>query len=481
MRRPAPVLLLLLLAALLPGSRCESPHRQFIRDADGRALILHGANVSTTAKGDPERLPWVAQPDVQRMADDWGFNFARYLILWDAIEPEPGVADDDYLDAVAERLDWFEAAGIHVVLDMHQDVYSRVFCCDGAPEWAIIHDGEPFQRQPLWWANYAEPRVMAAFDNFFDFAQLHEVPKGHVQSHFVDVWATVAQRFRDHPAVLGYDIWNEPFPGSAFDLANDPSGPMPAFVRDKLQPFYERVIAAIRAVDPDGWIFYEPTYGGPAAGQPAFLEPMQDPRAGGSRLAYFPHLYSVTIELTGKYLPNDVTVPAWARIRLEEIERLDAPLLIGEFGVVDSTENGLEHMRDVLDMADATTSGWAYWDYTPDTGFGFVNPDADRSEKPKVDVLVRTYPRAVAGRPLHYRYDVASRAFYLAWEETGVPGVTEVYVPAARTYPDGFEVASSDPAGRWSFTWDAAREVLEIRADASQPAHLIVVTPVAGP
>ena len=34
----------------------------FITDAQGRALILHGANVSGSAKNHPERLPWVDPP-----------------------------------------------------------------------------------------------------------------------------------------------------------------------------------------------------------------------------------------------------------------------------------------------------------------------------------------------------------------------------------------------------------------------------------
>src|SRR5262245_45042684 len=82
----------------------------FITDAQGRALILHGANVSGSAKNHPQRHPWVDQAAVQRLADDFGFNFARYLIFWDAVEPQPGVIDHAYLDQVAARLDWFAAA-----------------------------------------------------------------------------------------------------------------------------------------------------------------------------------------------------------------------------------------------------------------------------------------------------------------------------------------------------------------------------------
>ncbi|HSN81459.1 MAG TPA: hypothetical protein VLS88_02680, partial [Polyangiales bacterium] len=76
-----------------------------------------------------------------------------HLIFWDAIEPEPGVYDQDYLTRWEDRLDWYAEAGVWVVLDMHQDVYSQVFCCDGAPEWAVRTDGIPYEQQEVWWTN----------------------------------------------------------------------------------------------------------------------------------------------------------------------------------------------------------------------------------------------------------------------------------------------------------------------------------------
>ena len=54
---------------------------------------------------------------------------------------------------------------------------------------------------------------MAAFDNFFDYEG--EYP--YLQDHFADAWAAVVTRFKDHPAVIGYDILNEPSPGSVYD------------------------------------------------------------------------------------------------------------------------------------------------------------------------------------------------------------------------------------------------------------------------
>src|SRR5690349_7505795 len=78
-----------------PSNRTAEPpvssiHRQFVTDSQGRALILHGLNVSGSAKDDPLRMPWIDQTQAARIAHDWGFNAVRFLIFWDAAEPRPG-------------------------------------------------------------------------------------------------------------------------------------------------------------------------------------------------------------------------------------------------------------------------------------------------------------------------------------------------------------------------------------------------------
>lgn len=192
----------------------------FITDGQGRVLILHGVNVMSSSKSDPLRMPNITEADALRMARDWGFNFVRFLIFWDAAEPAPGDFDEHYFDRIEERLDWFHRAGIAVVLDMHQDVYAQRFCCDGAPDWAIRDDGLPFHQRDLWAMNYFEPAVQRAFDNFWNY----EGPHSDLQDHYADTWAAVAARFRDHPAVIGYDLMNEPHPGSAVDVLELRSG-----------------------------------------------------------------------------------------------------------------------------------------------------------------------------------------------------------------------------------------------------------------
>jgi hypothetical protein len=60
--------------------------------------------------------------------------------------------------------------------------------------------------------------------------------------------------------------------------------------------------------------------------------------------------------------------------------------------------------------------------------------------------------------------------------EQAATGPTEIYVPARRHYPNGFDVWVSDPDGSWSQSWDAEREILSVETNPSQPFHLVVIT-----
>jgi len=214
MRRALP----LLLGALLLGCPSAEPERvddPWITDEAGRVLILHGANIDGSAKSTPDHMPQQDLATVRRMVTDWGWNHARFLIFWDGLEPESGVIDEAYLDRIEARMDEFADLGVHVVLDMHQDVYSSVFCCDGAPEWAVRDDGEPFALQSRWFLNYFQPAVQRAFDNFWLYT---DGEHADLQDHYGDAWVAVARRFVDHPAVIGYDLMNEPSPGSMNDM-----------------------------------------------------------------------------------------------------------------------------------------------------------------------------------------------------------------------------------------------------------------------
>jgi len=447
----------------------------FIRDDQGRAVILRGVNVMSSSKSDPLRMPALEAADVTRMSQQWGFDFVRFLIFWDALEPEPGVIDQAYLDRVQERLDWFAAEGIMVLVDMHQDVYSARFCCDGAPEWAIHDDGLGFELQTMWYANYFQPAVVRAFDNFWSYEGEHQM----LQDHYADAWAAVAQRLSDHPAVIGYDLFNEPSPGSAFDAlelgrpANE-DGRSAHFDRERLGAFYQRVIDRIREVDADTYVFYEPRYGFPSAGAPSYLPALNDPRAGEPQLVLAPHLYSLSLEATHAYAPSDSTVLDWEASRSLEAAEAGTPVVLGEWGLDWSTEGADRFGDDVTSMADRMMVGWAYWSYDPGS-WGFWDP-ATLRESPSIAQLVRPYPRRVAGDPTSFSWDEAAGVFELSWRGArDVTAATEIYLPS-RVFPDGSDVDLGEDAARATLHLDSEREVLSVTLPADECTHSLRVT-----
>jgi hypothetical protein len=65
-----------------------------------------------------------------------------------------------------------------------------------------------------------------------------------------------------------------------------------------------------------------------------------------------------------------------------------------------------------------------------------------------MDILVRTYPQRIAGSPLYYNYDRATRLFCLHFAgRDGVTGPAEISIPVRRFHPDGFEIFHSDDDG----------------------------------
>lgn len=469
MRPSAQLLLLLCLLANLCACWQKPTQIRYITDVQGRALILHGINSSSSAKNpDSGHLPWVTEADVRQETVEWGFNFVRLLIFWDGIEPMRGVYDEAYLDAVAERVRWYTDHGAWVMLDMHQDIYGHAVGGNGAPEWAT-ETGLPagfsldFPGMP-WWLKNIDPSVIGAFVNFWRY-QEHR----YLQDHYIAAWQKVALRFRDNPKVIAYDLMNEPHAG---DLTRALGF---TFESSWLIGLYDRLIPAIRAVDPGKWLAFEPQSLAVNFGIASKLPFVHDTRSQDRRLIYAPHLYPFTLHEGVAYnLLDQQQMWDWNRHRTRELNLQKAPLIVGEFGGSDSTPGFDLFLQDALQMFDVMGAGWSYWSNDPG-GWGLL--DGNGNETPKVNQLVRPYARAIAGEPIRFGFDPATRIFDLVFaDKEGVTGETEIFIPE-RHYPNGWHLEVANAEDPFLSRWDEERRILFLRFSGSEQQHELRIVP----
>jgi aryl-phospho-beta-D-glucosidase BglC (GH1 family) len=116
-------------------------------DEKGRKVLLRGVNLGGGSKvpskpngathihtdftsrddsfvGRP--FPLEDAHDHFRRIKHWGFNSLRFVITWEAIEHDsPRQYDGEYLDYVEEVLKIAEEHRLYIIIDPHQDAWSR--------------------------------------------------------------------------------------------------------------------------------------------------------------------------------------------------------------------------------------------------------------------------------------------------------------------------------------------------------------------
>jgi endoglycosylceramidase len=332
-------------------------------DAVGRVALHRGMNVSGDAKYTADHLPALSDTSIQTMLDA-GITFARVLTFWDAVEPEEGAYDEAYLAGLDALLGRLDAAGLTVMLDMHQDVWGVGFGGDGAPRWtcdeALYESFEP--PSGSWYLAYLSDEVQACFDSFWADPGLQE--------QFAAAWARLAEIGRRHPSVAGYDLLNEPFWGTSTQEE---------FEEVLLPAFYERVAAGIRAVDDERCDF------GPWRRPCRFLalEPSTQANILPSRLVFpdldglvfAPHFYPLYAE-EGTGFDGDLTH------EIEHLEEIIAhgqdqgvPVLLGEFGIFSTHGTEEAYVRGLLDTFESHAAGTAYWSWDPHDTYGVLTPE----------------------------------------------------------------------------------------------------------
>jgi endoglycosylceramidase len=458
-------------------------------DAGGRAVVLHGVNMVY------KRPPYHAgavEFDAEDAAflESIGFNAVRVGVIYAAVEPQPGVYDDAYIEKIAETVDLLAQHGIHSQIDFHQDLYSERFQGEGFPPWAVQDDGLPAQPQTGFPGNYVVmPALWRAFDHFW----ANDPGPGGVglQDRYAAAWRHVAQRFAGHPFVMGYDVINEPWPGSVWPTCANPIG-CPVFEAGPLSDLTDRVLDAIREVDPDNIVWYEPQVIFNFGAQTHHRD-TGDPAAGFSFHNYCLFAGVVPGASTPNPPQDDLCGPLERDYNFANAEahsaRTGDALLLSEFGATDD----LDLLRRMVDGADSYRLNWLYWHYCPcddptTSGVGDTQaivydpaqpPEGANLKQAKLDVLVRPYPQVVSGTPEGWSFERATKAFTLAYSTTGPDGrafgagaETEVFVPV-RQYPGGYDVTVEGA----QVVSQAGEQVLRLAAGAGATRVSVRVVP----
>lgn len=451
-------------------------------DLSGRVRIFHGFNAVN--KGPPWYPEYLLNNTKLDLYQSWGFNAVRLGMMWTGLEPKEGQFNQTYIDVMSQIVTKLQDHGMYVILDMHQDVLSSAFqSYDGIPKWLLEKlppspNSFPWPLPPFsnqsWALGYLTQATGIAFQGIYD-------NYAGSLDHFVTFWQTVAQSFSSYTSVLGYELINEPWAG---DIYSNPLLLLPGLAgQANLQHVYNRLSLAIREVDSDTLIFYEPvTWGvflnGNYTGSGFQSVPGGHHFQNNSVFSYHYYcwLLNAPVENTAtRSLSQDICdqvigVKMFEAVKAE-VKRLGGSAFLTEFGLCepdgDPASEGTTECEFVLRQADNHLQSWTYWDSKFFDDLGNV-----RSEV--IHPFARPFAYAISGQPLSMHFTIETSEFrFVFLPDAEIAAPTLIYVPPLH-YPYGINVVIS-PEMDWIF--NPALNLVEIfnSHEISEDAEVIVI------
>lgn len=425
---------------------------RWLVDQHGRVVLVHGMNLvwKHAPYVPPDSPEGFTDADAEWLAEH-GFNGARIGTLWAGLQPDgPGALDASYVQRWQRVMDDLAERGIWMQLDFHQDQWNEVYDGAGMPDWAT-HRPASYALLPPVNAPFPLGYWMPEQSTFWD--ELWRGRHGTLDA-WAAAWRLTAEHWRDQPYSMGYDLMNEPWAGLEAMTACLALG-CPEHYERELQPAMTQALQAIRAVDPDNVVWFEPQQlSGGRGTSTSFTAVAGEDQLGLSWHNYCPQVFFESMGLPGQDVEQCAAYNESIHgLRAAEAERMRAVGLMSEFAATDN----VRAIEIDTAAADRHLAGWMHWAYkgwgdptTADPAQGLFHDDADlASTKPKVRALVRSYPQATCGTPRSLSFDPATGAFdytYVAGQCGGQP--TEVFVSPLH-YPHGYDVQvdGGAPAG----------------------------------
>ncbi|MEJ2445175.1 MAG: cellulase family glycosylhydrolase [Exilibacterium sp.] len=465
-------------------------------DREGATVLLRGWNMS--AKIPPYDTS--ASEESFSLMRSWGANVIRLSYIWEAMEPERGKFQEDYLQNMDQLVQWAGENDIWVIIDIHQDSFSRYSlggCGEGFPEWAVSGEkAEPDNGEAcegwgrLMYEDYANDGPMQQ-----EWQAFYGNHNG-VRDEYFAMLEMLAQRYRTQSNVIGIDLMNEPFGDTTqiYDLYKDAAG-------------------HVHAMAPDWILFLSPhamtsgslndvSFGDkPDIAQFAFSPHYYDPlimsfdryqaagRYMGETDGFFAtlagwfqaNLRTALSNLSGLAVPGGINVrsPEEAVADLKAIaDEWNVPLFIGEFGTPEKTldlEFFLDEMYAAMDKYQVSGAQWVFApQWTEDKKDGWNHEDlssVDDQGNPRRTRRPRAYPQRIAGeiQSLQATWEKPgedqSIGLKMNWVQENGKGNTRIFLPRlieGRTLAEQFDIAVDDAS--WEINEET--QLLEVSADA---------------
>lgn len=395
---------------------------QFV-DKDGRVVVYRGMNARVRGVFDADLgagkvplmppIPELTEADVVQMRKV-GFDLLRLPINWSAIEPEELKYDEPALDRIVAVIAMAKKHGLPVLVDIHQDAYSKHIGQDGAPLWAIVPPPTKLLEGPLHdlGDRRTSKQVLDAFQTFFSRTSTDGT---RLRARFGAMAAKVAEKLRGNDNVFALELFNEP-------QATD----------DQLRAFHDEITAAVRKVDPTRLVAFEP-----AATRNFFdRATIVDKPLNHGGTIYAPHVYTNVFSMGCDDKCRDMFTADSLRGSNEsaraEAEGWKTPLLISELGFDPGSPRFGDWVAFQLDLEDElmASSTWWVWKENSEGSWGFYDwIEATDSWTERVTArkaFARVQPRAIAGWPQRWRWDRAKNHFELV--VLGDPTITAPHI-----------------------------------------------------
>jgi endoglucanase len=312
---------LLVLTSRASAQFAHTSHKQIV-DATGKPLLIRATNLGNWLV--PEGYMWLFEGGPQSPAE------IRALVL-ELLGPEGAAAfwqkyRENYI--TREDIALLHRAGFNAI---RVPLHYNLFDTDDAEGFKLLDRLIAWSRAEKLYVildMHAAPggQTGANIDDSAGYPWLYKSPQE--QERLIAIWRRLAAHYRDEPAVLGYDLLNEPIPHF----------PKLSPLNAALEPLYKNLSAEIRKVDAHHILFL----GGAQwdTNFSVFGKPFD------SNVAYTFHKYWTA--------PDESVIRQYLDFR----DQYDVPIWLGESG-----ENTDEWIAQFTSTLEKNNIGWAFWPY----------------------------------------------------------------------------------------------------------------------